>query len=229
MLAAGSHKSQSKVGIVVLAAGASVRMGTPKQLLVYQGQTLIRRAVETALASLCSPIVVVIGANSELVENELKELPVLVVANREWRQGMGSSIRVGFERLVSSDATLQGVVFMLCDQPFITAAVINELVHAHEVTRQDVIAAEYRGIRGVPALFSRQLFAEILALDVKEGAKQIIRNHSEGVATISVSEAAVDIDTPGDYENLMRRHGELHRARDDNFFARSGKNSECLI
>src|SRR5882672_9176525 len=99
---AESLDAQSKIGVVILAAGASARMGTPKQLLVYQGQTLIRRSVETALSSLCRPVVVVIGAHAELVKHELEQLPALVADNGEWEKGMSSSIRIGIETLVTT-------------------------------------------------------------------------------------------------------------------------------
>jgi molybdenum cofactor cytidylyltransferase len=197
-----SVDAQSKIGVVILAAGASVRMGRPKQLLLYRGQTLIRWAVETALASVCHPIVVVTGAHAELVKNELKHLPILVVDNGEWEKGMSSSIRIGIETLVATNGELDGAVVMLCDQPFVTAAVVNALVEARFKTGKSIVASAYGETRGVPAFFSRQLFPEITALEANSGARQVIANHPDDVASVCFAEGVVDVDTPRDYEML---------------------------
>jgi len=197
-----SPDAQSKVGLVILAAGASVRMGRPKQLLLYRGRTLIRWAVETALASVCHPVVVVTGAHAELVKNELKHLPVLVADNGEWEKGMSSSIRIGTETLVATNGDLDGAVVMLCDQPFVTAAVVNALVEARFKTGKRIVASAYGEARGVPAFFGRQLFPEITALEANSGARQVIANHPDDVATVCFAEGAVDVDTPRDYEML---------------------------
>jgi molybdenum cofactor cytidylyltransferase len=196
--------SQSRIGVVVLAAGASTRMGidaTPKQLLVYQGQTLIRRATETALASLCRPVVVVLGANAVSVGNEL-ELPVIVTRNREWETGMASSLRAGLEAVLAADARVEGVVVMLCDQPFVDAALIDTLIERGRETRKTIVATQYSDARGVPALFARELFAEIWRLDGQEGARQIIRNHPDEIVLVPFAGAAIDIDTQQDYAAL---------------------------
>jgi molybdenum cofactor cytidylyltransferase len=194
--------ARPKIGAAILAAGASVRMGRPKQLLLYRGKTLIRRAAEAALASVCHPVVVVIGAHAGPVKEELEGLPVLTVDNHQWGKGMGTSIRSGLGALVAADPKLEGAVIMLCDQPFVDAGVVNRLADARRETGKNIVASEYRGARGVPALFSRELFAEIAGLDAAEGARRIIGNHPHDVATVSFPGAAVDIDTPYDYALL---------------------------
>ncbi len=199
---AESVNPQSRTGLVILAAGASTRMGRPKQLLVYRGQTLIRRAVESALTSVCRPIVVVIGAHAELVKNELEHLPVLVADNAEWQQGMSSSIRIGVETLITCGEEMEGAVIMLCDQPFVTAGVVNALVEARRKTGKMIVASAYGETRGVPAFFIRRFFPEITALKANEGARQVIANHPDDVATIIFAEGAIDVDTPQDYERL---------------------------
>lgn len=174
---------------------------TPKQLLVYQGQTLIRRAAETALASLCRPVVVVLGANAVAIGSEL-ELPVIVTRNREWETGMASSIRAGFEAVIAADAHVEGIVIMLCDQPFVNAELIDTLIERRRETRKKIVAAEYNNTRGVPALFARELFAEIRRLSGQEGARQIIRNHPDEIVIVPFAGAAIDIDTRQDYDAL---------------------------
>jgi molybdenum cofactor cytidylyltransferase len=174
---------------------------TPKQLLVYRGQTLVRRAAETALASVCRPVVVVLGANAVSVGNEL-ELPVIVTRNREWETGMASSIRAGLEAVLAADAGVEGIVVMLCDQPFVNAKLIDTLTELRHETRKTIVATQYGETRGVPALFGRELFAEIGQLNGHEGARQIIRNHPNDTVVVPFAAAAIDIDTQQDYEAL---------------------------
>ncbi len=200
---AESVGAQSKIGVLILAAGASARMGRPKQLLLYRGQTLIRWAVESALASVCRPIVVVVGAQAELVKNELEHLPVLVADNGEWQKGMSSSIRIGIETLVTCGVEMEGAVIMLCDQPFVTTGLVNALIETRRKTGKMIVASEYGETRGVPAFFSRQLFSELTALEGNEGARQVIANHPDVVATVCFAEGVVDVDTPQDYELLQ--------------------------
>lgn len=193
--------SQPRIGIVILAAGASTRMGnaaTPKQLLVYEGKTLIRRAAETALASVCRPVVVVLGANAVAVGAEL-ELPVIVTRNSEWETGMGSSIRAGLEAVLAADTGVDAIVVLLCDQPFVTAELIDTLIERRRETGKTIVATEYGEARGVPALFARELFAELRGLSGHEGARQIIRKHADYTVVVPFAGGAIDIDTRDDY------------------------------
>src|SRR5438046_1682888 len=121
--------SASPIGIIVLAAGASVRLGEPKQLLRYQGLTLLRRAVNAALDSQCCPVIVVLGAKADILRDEIAETGTQTVVNQGWDEGMSSSIRCGIsalERATSGQAS--AAVLMLCDQPFVDATTINRLV-----------------------------------------------------------------------------------------------------
>ena len=193
--------SARRTGVVILAAGASTRMGsaaTPKQLLVYKGQTLIRRAAETALASVCRPVVVVLGANAVGVGAEL-DLPVIVCRNREWETGMASSLHAGLEAVLAADADVDAVVVLLCDQPFVTAELIDTLIERRRETGKTIVATEYSDARGVPALFARELFAELRGLSGHEGARQIIRKHADDTVGVPFAGAAIDIDTRDDY------------------------------
>lgn len=176
---------------------------TPKQLLVYRGQTLVRHAAETALASVCRPVVVVLGANAVAVGAEL-ELPVIVTLNREWEAGMASSLHAGLEAVLAGDAGVNAVVVLLCDQPFVTAELIDTLIERRRETGKTIVAAEYSDARGVPALFGRELFAELRALTGHEGARQIIRKHPHDTVAVPFAGAAFDIDTRDDYAALCR-------------------------
>lgn len=178
-------------------------MGCPKLMLPFGGRTLLRRAVDTALASECRPIVVVIGAHRDLVRHELHGLPILIADNPDWAQGMSSSLRVAFETLARvSDMDIEGAVIALADQPGVAADDINRLVEVHNHTGKDIVASEYAGTHGVPVFISTRLFAEVAALNGDEGAKRLIARNLEQVATVPLLNAALDIDTPADYERL---------------------------
>jgi molybdenum cofactor cytidylyltransferase len=197
----------SSVAIIILAAGASTRMGRPKQLLTYGGRTLLRNAAGTAVASVCRPILVVLGAYADQLQSEIDDLPVQAVVNEWWAEGMGSSIRAGLEALEHGDreGAAEAVVLMLCDQPFVMAAVINDLVTAFRSSGKGIIASEYGGTVGVPALFGREYFAELAALSGAAGARQIIAAHASEVVRVPFPKGTTDIDTPEDYLQLQQR------------------------
>ncbi len=190
-----------RIGIVILAAGGSRRMGQPKQLLPFRERTLLRHAVESAVASMCRPILVVTGAHAELVSLELQSLPVLIAYNSEWASGIGSSLRLAIQTLGAIDA-IDGVVVALSDQPLVTADAVNRIVEAHYQTGKDIVASEYADTHGVPLFIGKRFFDEISALAGTEGAKCVIDRHLEEMTTVPLVEAAFDIDTPNDYERL---------------------------
>jgi molybdenum cofactor cytidylyltransferase len=196
----------SSIGIIVLAAGASTRLGSPKQLLLYGGKSLLCRAVETALASSCQPVVVVLGAHRQSLASELEGLSVRIVENTEWEQGMGSSIRAGMEALLAEAADEpDAVLLMLCDQPQVSAQTLNRLLEAHRSTGHPIVASEYGQTLGVPALFSRALFPELARLTGAEGAKQIIQRYRNRAIGVPCPEALMDIDTLDDYARLREK------------------------
>lgn len=189
------------IGAVILAAGASLRMGTPKQFLSFNGRTLIRHTAETALASRCHPVMVVTGAHSSRLRNEISNLPVQFAENRLWDEGIGSSIRTGIVAL-QENYHVRASVIILCDQPFVSAQVINDLIAAYETHQPLAVASEYGGTCGVPALFSRPLFSELISLQGTRGAKQVLKQFREQVICIPVPAGTLDIDTPEDYARL---------------------------
>ncbi len=194
--------NSSSVGLIVLAAGASTRMGTPKQLLLYQGRSFVRHIAEVAIASVCHPVAVVLGAHAQRIKPEISQLPVQVVENQQWAEGMSSSLRVGIEALNAMNPNLEAVAIALCDQPFVSSQTFNRIVEAYRCTGKPIIASEYAGTLGVPALFSPTLFSELMALKHTEGAKQIIIKHIHEVFSVPFAEGSIDIDTPKDYEQF---------------------------
>jgi molybdenum cofactor cytidylyltransferase len=193
--------SDVKVGGLLLAAGGSTRFGSPKQLFEFQGKTLLRRAAEAIIGSGCSPIVVVLGANVDGSLDEISDLDVHPVVNSEWQTGMSSSIRAGLDELMNLEPDLDAVLFTLMDQPFITAGHLVQFVERFRNERPPIVASEYDNITGVPALFSRELFDELFKLGGEKGARGLIRNH-EPLSTISLEEAAADVDNLSDLQNI---------------------------
>ena len=197
-----SESDVRPVGLVILAAGASARLGQPKQLLPYRGRTLLRHAAETAVASNCRPVVVVLGAHVAQLEGEVQDLPVHVAENPRWILGMSTSLHAGLGLLTTLQPEVGAAVITLCDQPLLSVRTIHALVKAHRDARHLIVASEYGGVLGVPALFDRTLFGELLALTGTDGAKQIIARHPADVCGVPFPEGAMDIDTPEDYDQL---------------------------
>ncbi len=189
----------SSIAVVVLAAGGSRRMGVSKQLLRVRGRSLLRHAADAALGSSCRPVVVVLGANAEAVQSELEGLPVQIVRNEHWSEGLSTSIRAGIEALTPTSDSLEAVVLTLCDQPFVEVDSIEVLVAAYRSTRRPIVASQYGGTLGVPALFSRDLLPELLALEGDTGARQVIQANAMSVWPVPCPQGAVDLDTPEDH------------------------------
>lgn len=212
-MAETTHLKTTGIGVIVLAAGASRRMpNRAKQLLIYKNQTLLRRAVETALASKAAKVTVVLGASSAETSAEIEDLPVSVVLNRDYETGLSSSLVCGLNALLAdsehfrTDAeTVRAVVVTLADQPFVTAAHINRLIEVFERDNVPLVAAEYNSTVGVPALFSKTLFAELARIKGDKGAKELIIKHLASAAVLPMPSAATDIDTPADFARLSRQ------------------------
>ncbi|MGL5939391.1 MAG: nucleotidyltransferase family protein [Waterburya sp.] len=195
--------NQPQVGLILLAAGESKRMGTPKQLLFYRGASLIRHAITEAIASNCHRIIVVIGAYSDRIKSEIENLPIYICHNPHWQQGMSASISLGIKTLTTIETQLDGVIIALGDQPLITAYVYNRLIENYLKSRQKAIASNYANTLGVPALFDRTLFPDLLSLSNQGGAKQLLNQYSDRAFDLNIPQAAIDIDTPDDYQKLL--------------------------
>lgn len=187
-----------KFGAVILAAGASTRMGTPKQLLELDGQPLVVRAAAAALASRAWPVVVVLGAHAEKIRPVLARLPVLIADSPAWAEGMAASIRAGVTTLRQFSRALDGALVALCDQPAFSADTIAQLVAAHGTSGRSIVAAHYRGRHGAPALFLREHFETLAHLTGEEGARALLNGDPARVAAVDLPALALDLDTPAD-------------------------------
>ena len=199
----GADSSSSpRCGLVILAAGASRRMGSPKQLIEIDGRPLLVRAIESALAAPVWPVVVVLGANAVAIRPVIGHLPVLVIENPAWSEGMAASIREGVATLRQFSRTLDAAVLALCDQPGFSAATVESLLAAHRATGRGIVAARYSGRLGAPALFAREHFAALTALTGEEGARDLLNADPARVAAVELPELARDLDNPADLEGL---------------------------
>lgn len=187
-------------GIIILAAGSSSRLGTPKQNLVYKDQTLLQRAIKTALATSCSPIAVVLGANFEVIKPTIEDLPATIIYNEDWQEGMSSSIRLGISELQKNQAKIDSVILMLCDQPFVNTELLHQL--ALSGTKKSIVVCAYNSGIGPPAFFDSYYFPELLLLKGNEGAKKLILKHEAHITTIPFPLGNIDIDTLDDFERL---------------------------
>jgi len=193
-----------KIGGLLLAAGGSSRFGSPKQLAIYQGKTLIRRAAETLVSSGCHPNAVVLGAETGRSTSEIADLPLNICVNADWQLGMSSSIRSGLLELLNIEPDLDAVLISLCDQPHVTSEMLASFVSQFRASRSPIIAAQYGETVGVPALFSDALFDALLNLEGDKGARDLIRK-CDDVFKISCESAVFDIDTPNDAQSCAIR------------------------
>lgn len=190
-------------GIIILAAGSSQRLGRPKQLLPYQGSTLIRRSVAAAEGARPSVVVVVVGAAAALVAQEVADKDIAVVFNAEFREGMASSIRCGVNYLLNNTPEVDNIVIMTCDQPYVDAAHLRKLILEGQKSNLKIAASLYDGQRGVPALFNKALFDELITLKGDSGAKSIIRRYRSEAAAIPLPSGGIDIDDEAAYLTLI--------------------------
>jgi molybdenum cofactor cytidylyltransferase len=183
----------ARIGAVILAAGGSTRLGRPKQFLIHRGQTLLRRAVDAAAGF--APIIVVAGRDFHRVETELQTARVDLVHHAQWERGLGSSIRAGVTRILELVPGLDSLFILVCDQPYVTTEVLASLQTVREREGKAVAACSYAGSFGVPALFFRTLFPDLLALPDGRGAKHVITKQGDDVSPLAFPEGVIDIDT----------------------------------
>lgn len=190
-----------KLSILILAAGSSSRLGSPKQLIEFEGKTLIERITEIAL-SISPEVSVVLGGNEDLILPKLERFKGLIatIHNPDWKEGMGSSIRVGVEKLAQNSDL---ILILLCDQPFVTKSLLQNILQTYDNFQQPIVACVYTNTLGVPILFHKSIFPELLKLSGNQGAKSFLHLYQEKCSVIPFPEGDVDIDTKDDVEKLL--------------------------
>lgn len=185
--------SGQRIAAIVLAAGASRRLGSAKQLLRdSQGHSLLVRIVRDAIDAGCDPVVVVLGAQAEDVREVLVGEPVVCVDNAHWTDGMASSIRCGIDHIASSSCS--AMLLLACDQPAVSAAHLRALLAEHR-TRGERVVSVYEGVCGIPAVWPRTEWNALRALHGDRGARSLLRGDEPAIA---LANGALDLDTPED-------------------------------
>jgi molybdenum cofactor cytidylyltransferase len=188
----------SNLQVLVLAAGAASRFGSPKQLARIGGVMMLQKAVSQATDVAGHAVTVVLGAHAERITPLLRQSPASVEINRHWQEGLASSLRLGISRLPSCE----GVLVTLADQVAVTVFDLRRLVSAWRRQPDWLIAASYEGHTGVPAIFPAWCFPDLLALRGDAGARAVLARHADRCLRVPMPNAGVDIDTPEDLLNL---------------------------
>jgi molybdenum cofactor cytidylyltransferase len=185
---------------IILAAGGSKRFGQPKQLLDWQGQPVVRRVALTALQVGLSPVIVVVGAAGEGVASVIKDLPLRIVINEKWDTGLSSSIKEGINSLPKE---VGGIIFLQGDQPQIPPSLVRSLVETHQNSLNPIVAPLIDGQRGNPVLFDRITLQAFETLNGEMGGRELFSRFQVQRIIWHDKNLLLDIDTPGDYENLL--------------------------
>ena len=192
-----------KYGLVILAAGGSVRLGSPKQLLQYQQQSLLKNIVDTSLKISNAHVVVVVGAQKDIMLKELNNHVVNIVVNENWLKGMSTSIKIGLAESIALNPLIEACIFVVCDQPFISLQLLQTLISTYEHTEKGIIACVYKGVTGTPVLFNKKYFNDFKLLENEEGAKKLLAINNTDLEIIPFIHGEIDIDTKEDYKKLI--------------------------
>jgi len=187
---------------ILLAAGASTRLGKPKQLLKLDGESLLRRTARMAVEAGCGPNLVVLGAAAEEMGRQLEGLDVETVVNEGWREGMGSSLRCAMASLLAEGSRPDAVLLLVCDQPHVTVGLLRALMAEQGGKVGSIAASRYEGVFGVPAVFGAEYFAELAELSGDRGARGVVMQHAAQVRCVDFPGGEFDVDTLTDAELL---------------------------
>jgi molybdenum cofactor cytidylyltransferase len=210
----------SKTGIIILAAGNSSRLWRPKQLLPYRGKTLLAHIAAEALEASLYPIIVVTGAYQSEVADDLRSRfstsshglrttppraqPLEIIVNPAWQEGMASGIVAGLSNMFSIQPDVDAVIIAVCDQPYISSALLRQLVTIHDSSKKGIVACTYADSIGTPVLFGHAYFGQLLLLSGSEGAKKLLHQYPADLATTPFPGGHIDIDTEEDAQKLDR-------------------------
>lgn len=190
--------------IIILAAGSSSRLGSPKQLLTYKDKTLLQNSIDSAKQIGSGKVIVVLGSNKELIENEINDEGIILIQNQNWASGIASSIKAGIEALKVSSPDIDAIILMVCDQPFADAKTLKALLVKQVESGKAIVGCRYENTTGTPALFHSSLFPELLSLEGDSGAKKLFEKYNEIASFVSFKNGGIDIDTSEDYKNLLK-------------------------
>jgi molybdenum cofactor cytidylyltransferase len=200
----------NNTGILILAAGSSSRFGAIKQLARYNNKTLLQHTIDEAVLAGAEPVIVVIGANADVISKDIRNEAAQFVLNANWQQGMAGSIVAGLQAAIA-DGKTDKVIIAVSDQPYVSSFLFEKLVQAQEESEQPIVASAYANTIGTPVLFTKIFFDALLNLQGDQGAKKILQANKEHVAKVDFPEGNMDIDTAADYKNLIDKQKHIHK------------------
>ena len=193
-------ETDGRVAGIVLAAGASTRMGRNKMFLELGGESILSRMAKRALDSGLDPVVVVLGHEAERARAELSGLRIVPVINPDYPRGINSSLKAG---IAAVPADCAAIVVLLADMPFVTDRMIALLVERYRESGAPLVVSDYEGVNAPPNLYDRSLLLELGAMEGEGCGKQVVRKHSdEAVAVVWPAAALSDIDRPEDWDRI---------------------------
>ncbi len=197
-------KAEKNIATLILAAGQSIRMGEHvKQLLAYNDTNLLGNAIKAAQASTSEDIYVVLGAHNQSIQAQTDLTACTVILNHDWNNGLGSSITAGITYFESMSLHYDAVLITLADQPLIDYKYLNRMVELWQADSEKIITTHYQSRSGVPAIFGKEHFNDLLKLNKDFGAKNIIAANKDVVTAVDPEGKAFDIDTWEAYQNLL--------------------------
>jgi molybdenum cofactor cytidylyltransferase len=195
-------KKINTISIILLAAGESSRLGTPKQLLMYKGKNLMQHTIDMTLTP-GMDTVLVLGAFSDQILEQVNTFDTKIVENKEWNEGLSSSIRKGLEAVLISHPDTEAVIMVLCDQPFLSAEILKQILEKYNDTGLPIVHCHYGEASGPPTLFHRSMFPYLMELKGGQGAKKVVDRFPDQAAFIDFPQGSLDIDTMEDYQQLI--------------------------
>jgi molybdenum cofactor cytidylyltransferase len=196
-------KDIRRIGVVILAAGGSSRLGQPKQLIKFQNKSLIQNIIDQSQAFTFASYVLVMGAHAAKIQKSIEPGNFNVIINENWAEGIASSIRKGVKYSLEIDPELEHILFLLSDQPFVTSELIHELVKTHRQQEKEITGCKYQDTVGVPAIFTKRLFQELSMLRGDRGARVLIKKYPDTLAVVPFDLGSIDVDIPEDYNKLI--------------------------
>lgn len=191
------------VAAILLAAGTSSRLGQPKQLLRFRGETLIERAIRLAVEAGAVPVFAVLGAHQDKIRAAVPLTGAIPVIHEGWEQGLATSIHAGLRALDGFPQQSAGAMLLGCDQPQLTAEHLRALLAAFcDQTVPTIVASAYAGVLGIPAVFPPEVFPELYALRGDRGAKALLTKPPCRLISLPFAGGEVDIDLPADLTHL---------------------------
>lgn len=201
-------RKRSNIAVLILAAGSSKRLGKPKQLVKFKNKTLLQHSIDVSENLNLSERIIVLGANSKKILNEVELKNHKILINSNWQEGMSTSLKKGLEEIQNLHPAIENVLVLLSDQPFISESFLKKFINKHFTANCLATFSEYREIPGVPAIFSSKIFPDLMKIEGDRGARDLIKNGLANYQLVPFEKGIVDIDTEKDLELLEKLEHE---------------------